>query len=264
MRIAEATFAALDFETTGLFPQRGDRVIEVAIVRGRRGEEPWRWSALVNPERSVGATHVHGLTTEDLAGAPAYAEIAPRVEELLEGAVLVAHNAPFELAFLGMERARAQVATSPILGVLDTLTLARTVLRAERHGLGHVLAELGIPAGRLHRAGEDALGTWHAAWALLSRLDPADSLDVDDACALARRPAAAQRAALAEQLRAARGRRVWIAYAGAELTRREITPTRVTAQAVHAWCHLRQAERRFRLDRVQLVPDPPALDAPGS
>jgi DNA polymerase-3 subunit epsilon len=255
--MVDSELAALDFETTGLEVHRGHRVIEVAVVRGRRGEEPARWSTLVHPQRPVEATPIHGLSDGDLALAPPYAQVAHEVERRLGGAVLVAHNLPFELAFLAEERRRCGVEGAVAGGFLDSLVLARNVLRLDRHGLGSVLRHLGIAHARPHRALDDALGTWHATWELLRRADPGDTLTIEQATALSRRPLPADRQALALHLREQQGRTVWIEYAGQGLTRRAITPTHVTGQRVHAWCHLRQAERRFRLDRIRVV-DPHA------
>jgi len=257
VRMAEAELAALDFETTGLEVLGGHRVIEVAVVRGRRDAPPARWSTLVHPQRPVDATEIHGLCDRDLADALPYAAIADEVERRIDGAVLVAHNLPFELAFLAEERRRCGVAPGRAAGLLDSLILARSILRLERHGLGHVLAHLGIAHARPHRAEDDALGTWHATWEMLRRADPDDALSVDQAVQLSRRAEPADRAALERHLRDHQGRTVWIEYAGQGLTRRAITPTHVTRQRVHAWCHLRQAERRFRLDRIRVV-DPSA------
>ncbi len=252
-RIVDLELAAIDFETTGLEPAEGHRVIEVAIIRGRRGEAPTRWSTLVRPGRTVESTDIHGLHDADLVAAPTYGQIASEVERQLDGAVLVAHNARFELAFLDLERRLCGAAPATSLGVLDTLALARVALRIERHGLGQVLAHLEIPHVRAHRAEDDALGTWHAAWAMLARIDPAGALTLDHACAVGQRVGSEGRAALARRLEAARGHMIWIEYAGEPLTRRAITPTHVNRQRVHAWCHLRQAERRFRLDRIRVV-----------
>jgi DNA polymerase-3 subunit epsilon len=67
------SFAVIDFETTGLVPERTDRVIEVGIVLvdldGRMESE---WTTLVSPSRDVGASHINGLTAADLLDAFAH------------------------------------------------------------------------------------------------------------------------------------------------------------------------------------------------
>ena len=59
-------FAVIDFETTGISPERGDRVTEVGLVlTDDFGAIEYEWSTLVNPRRDVGASHIHGLTARD-------------------------------------------------------------------------------------------------------------------------------------------------------------------------------------------------------
>ncbi len=254
-RIWDVPLAALDVETTGLDPRAGHRVIEVAVVRGRAGEVPERYSALVQPDRRVGATDVHGITDEMLADAPRWPEVAATVDRLLDGAVFVAHNARFDLGFLAMERHRAGLPPR-VVEPLDTLGLARATLRIERHGLAHVLAHLGIARARAHRAEDDALATWEAAWRMLEAVDPGRRLSVGAACALGRRHDLVARRSLVDALRARIGQPTLIEYAGPELTQRAITPQRVTQQKVVAWCHLREAERVFRVDRIRVLGEP--------
>jgi DNA polymerase III epsilon subunit family exonuclease len=256
-RIWDLPLAAVDVETTGLDPRAGHRVIEVAVVRGRWGETPARYSTLVQPGRPVAATEIHGITDDMLAGAPRWTEVAPLVDHLLESAVFVAHNARFDLGFLAMERHRAGLAPR-VVEPLDTLGLARASLRIERHGLTHVLAHLGIARARAHRAEDDALATWEAAWRMLEQVDPGRRLGVGAACALGRRHDVVARRGLVDELRARIGQPTLIEYAGTELTQRAITPQRVSQQKVEAWCHLREAERVFRVDRIRVLGDPAA------
>ena len=99
----------LDTETTGLVPEEGHRIIEVACLElhGRRptGRHFHRY---VNPEREIdlGATQVHGLTTEDLADKPKFADIVDELLEFLEGSELLIHNAAFDVGFLDSELVR--------------------------------------------------------------------------------------------------------------------------------------------------------------
>ena len=106
-----------DLETTGLFPHRGDRVCEVALLRERGGEPERRFETLVNPQRPLSEQSflVNGIRAEELAGAPLFAEAAGPLRAISEGAVLVAHNAPFDMEFLHTELARAGL--PPILTI---------------------------------------------------------------------------------------------------------------------------------------------------
>ena len=107
-------FAVLDFETTGFFPLLDDRVVELAVVHlNREGAVEGRWDTLIEPYRDLGLD-THGITADDLVGAPTFAQVAPRLIELLDGRIVVAHNAAFHLPFLNAELVRAGYAGEPI------------------------------------------------------------------------------------------------------------------------------------------------------
>lgn len=251
--------AALDFETTGLGAEGGDRVIEVAVARGRFGAEPRVWSTLVAPDRPVAATHVHGITDDMLAGQPAFGEVAGTLFAALDGCVVTAHNARFDLRFLRMECGRAGL-VPPDFPVLDTLGLSRRLLSLPSHSLGGVTDHFGIARARAHRAADDALATWRVCWALLEQADPARMLELGAAVALCRRPTPEESRRVRAILLAAgeRAEPILIDYQGAPRpggaqTRRAILVHRVTTNRVEAFCQLRGEERSFRLDRIRLV-----------
>jgi DNA polymerase III subunit epsilon len=122
-RIAQTDFAVIDLETTGLFPAAHDRVLEVAVLRYRPdGTLQRQWVSLVDPQRDLGATHVHGVSAADVQGAPTFEHIVGEVCRLLCGAVVVGHNARFDVTFLAAEFARAGFHLPP-LPVICTMTL---------------------------------------------------------------------------------------------------------------------------------------------
>ena len=106
----------LDTETTGLDPALGHRIIEIAAVEivNRRFTDK-HYHQYVNPEREIdtGALEVHGISAEFLADKPKFRDVAREMLEFIEGAELIIHNAPFDVAFLDYE-----------LGLLDLLPLA--------------------------------------------------------------------------------------------------------------------------------------------
>jgi DNA polymerase III subunit epsilon len=135
----------LDTETTGLEPHLGHRIIEIGCVEVVSRRATGRhFHEYLNPERDIdaGAAAVHGMTREKLADKPRFAEVAGRFLEFIDGAELVIHNAPFDVAFLDSELARwvAAAGGEPILvrsrcRVLDTLALAREMHPGQRNGL---------------------------------------------------------------------------------------------------------------------------------
>ncbi|QKE84388.1 exonuclease domain-containing protein [Arthrobacter sp. NEB 688] len=73
-------YTVIDVETTGLSPEKGDRVVKIGVVYvSDNGEVQDNWSTLVNPQRDVGPTRIHGLTATDVAGAPTFNDVAPYV-----------------------------------------------------------------------------------------------------------------------------------------------------------------------------------------
>ena len=153
--IAEAPLAFVDLEMTGLDAAH-DRVVEVCVERVVGGERRDGLSTLVDPgENRVGAgSHVHGLDSAKLAGAPRFEAIGPRLLALLDGAILVAHAAAWDVRFLVAELDRAGVEASlPVW--LDTLVLARRAFAFHSHSLDSLCRELGIDRGQAHRAESD-------------------------------------------------------------------------------------------------------------
>ena len=126
----EVGFAVIDLETTGFSPFR-ERVVEVAVVLlDADGVETGAYCTLVDPERDPGPTHIHGITSAMLQGAPTFAQVHPYLAGLLSGRVVVGHNVDrFDLAFLQAECERLGEDRAPVSVVsLDTLLVAQTYL----------------------------------------------------------------------------------------------------------------------------------------
>lgn len=100
-----ARIAVVDVETTGLNPYLHHRVVEIAVVVIHHdGKIVHELATLVNPERDMGPTSIHGLTTRDVLEAPRFSEIAGTLLEVLDGCVAVAgHNVRFDHSFLAVE-----------------------------------------------------------------------------------------------------------------------------------------------------------------
>jgi DNA polymerase III subunit epsilon len=117
--------AVLDVETTGLNPYRYDRVIEIAVVvMEPEGGVCHEFVSLVNPERDIGPTSVHGLTSRDVVSAPRFGEVAGLLVSSLRGCVALAgHNVRFDHAFLSTEFARIGYAV-PDIPTVCTMRMA--------------------------------------------------------------------------------------------------------------------------------------------
>ena len=165
-------FAVLDVETTGLSPKR-DRIVEIAVVRCTPdGSFIDEWSTLVDPGRDPGPTHIHGITAEDLQGAPTFADIADALRDRLDGSMISAHNLAFDAGFLAAEFARAGV-MPPDRPALCTMQLARHVLPDnDGYSLAACAATLGIDHPDAHRALPDTRVTAAVLASMVRRLHP--------------------------------------------------------------------------------------------
>jgi DNA polymerase-3 subunit epsilon len=149
-------YAVIDLETTGLWPQRADRVLEVAVIRADAGFAVTEaWSTLVNPERDVGPVRVHGITASDVVDAPTFREIAAALATRISGAVLVGHNLRFDMGFLRGEFVRMGLDLPHARG-LCTLAMARGLDLAGGRSLSNCCEKLGLPVRPDHSALADA------------------------------------------------------------------------------------------------------------
>ena len=130
----------LDTETTGLDPSLGHRIIEIAAIEMINRQISGRdYHCYVNPERDIdaGAIEVHGISNEFLADKPKFADVADDFLKFIEGAELIIHNAPFDVAFLDaeLERLGREPVTEFCESVTDTLKTARELHPGKRNSL---------------------------------------------------------------------------------------------------------------------------------
>lgn len=159
--VREVPLAVVDLETTGLSP-RGDRIIEIAIVRRDPGEAARVvLDTLVNPERPVSATEIHGITDADVRRAPTFRDLGPLVTDALTGAVFASYNVYFDSKFIAAEFAR--------LGIEDfpphlCLMYMRPLLElGGRCSLADACRHHGVEHADAHVAADDALAA-SALW----------------------------------------------------------------------------------------------------
>ena len=274
--IDQAPVVVLDTETTGLYPAQGHRVVEIGAVRYEPGAAgPWQvtaeFSQLLQPDRRMGpgATRVNGITDADLIGQPRFSDIAGQLIEMLDGALIVAHNARFDAGFMGMEfhHCRPAAPDEPAITLanpwLCTLLLARSFFYFGGNSLGHIARTLDIPTGRAHRALSDVYVTAAVLRRFLHDLTEmglisvADLLDAQGGPLYAPVPESAQ---LPPPFNIALdgGRPLRITYTGqAGVTERVVEPLYTTSRGEYsylvAYCRLRQDQRTFRLDRIVAV-----------
>lgn len=160
----QLTYVVFDTETTGLLPEQGDEIVQIAglrIVNCRRHEGE-SFESLVNPGRSIPAasTKVHGISEAMVADADPIESVGRRFHRFAEGSVLVAHNAPFDMAFL--KRHAKGTGVDWDHPVLDTVLLSAVLFgQSEKHTLDALCERLGIviPAHLRHTAMGDTVAT---------------------------------------------------------------------------------------------------------
>ncbi|WP_312713964.1 exonuclease domain-containing protein [Corynebacterium flavescens] len=152
-------FAVVDVETTGF--GHGDRVIEIAIIAcDGNGEEVERFESLIQPDRDIANSNIHGITATMVEDAPQFAEISSRVARLLSGRTVVAHNASFDARMIAQEFARCGVELPPAKQwTIDTMTWSRRLLPGSPGKLSAALECLGIKNSQAHAAMGDTEAT---------------------------------------------------------------------------------------------------------
>ncbi len=258
--LSNARFAFLDIETTGLSPWFGDRICQIAIVLTEGKRIKSTVDLLLDPERelSPAAFHINGLDESKLSAAPLFAEITEQLEALLKDAIIVCHNAQFDLQFLDNEyRKLGRSVEYPNL--IDTLVMAREYFDLPSYSLQHLANDFNVSTNLQNsRAQADALTAKNVFFAMMDALKP-NGRPLDDYIGIYNSPAWPQEGVylpieLSEAINS--GKRLFIKYMDkdGEISDRWISPKQVIGLAdyiyLQAYCHSREAERTFRLDRI--------------
>jgi ATP-dependent Lhr-like helicase len=150
-------FVVLDCETTGLHPNGGHQMVELALLDvDEEGAIVDRYSTLLKPRRELDASAIHGIDADELSSAPSFDQIVGEVSDRLRGRVIVAHNARFDRAFLETELGHCGIDVVP-LPVVCTMELAsRLGIGGVRRRLDDCRASLGLDGQVGHTALADA------------------------------------------------------------------------------------------------------------
>ena len=164
-KFANITFVVFDTETTGFSPVK-DRLLEIGAVKIRNGEVLGEKTWLINPQRYIPyfVQEVHHITPEMVRDKPTFAEVYPEFLEFIDGTVLIAHNAPFDVRFIAAEALRNGFPV-PKNAVLDSLTLfKRWHPDMPSHTVSSLIEKFGIDTEGLHahRATDDSVFVYRA------------------------------------------------------------------------------------------------------
>lgn len=159
------TFVVFDTETTGFSPAY-DRLVEIGAVKIRNGQVLGEKTWLINPQRSIPyyVQQVHNITPDMVKDKPLFAEVYPEFLEFIDGAVLIAHNAPFDIRMVAAEVERNNL-PMPKNAVLDSLALFRNWYpKLKSHTVTAMIDHFNIATDGLqaHRATDDSLFVFYA------------------------------------------------------------------------------------------------------
>jgi len=197
--LRDLTYVVFDTETTGLEPSKGDQMVQIAgvrIVNGRmlRGEV---FNSLMHPGRAIPrvSSEVHGITDAMVANADPITVVLSRFHRFVGDAVLVAHNAAFDMKFLTLKQDEAGLRfANP---VLDTVLLGAAIFGADESLTLDTLAErfaIKIAAEERHTALGDSLATGHTFLKLIDLLEAGGIKTLREAIAISEKQAAIRRA----------------------------------------------------------------------
>jgi DNA polymerase-3 subunit epsilon len=262
--IRSSRIVVFDTETTGLAPVT-DRIIEIAALALENGSECGRFSSLVDPGIPIPPelTEIHRITDEMVRGQPRFPEVAGAFLEFVNGSIVAAHNAPYDIAMLipPLREAGLKLPDNP---AIDTCRLARRLIQAPNYRLSTVARSLEIEMREAHRAMPDVETCAGVLQVCLSRMGAEPTLtEVERASATRLRlgtgvgTLGALPGNLAPIERAMAGPEpIEIVYkAGSHGERpRAITPLFLLelegALSVAALCHIDGSLKNFRLDLI--------------
>jgi len=172
--LKEIEFSVLDFETTGLYPYNGDRIIEIGIVRVGWNKNLDEFSSLVNPQIPIPpeVSKINHITDAMIQEAPTMDTFLDGILKFIGNSVVVGHNLNFDMSFLNFQLQKIQK-NKIDLWLVDTLKVAKAVLPdLGRYSLGFITQALEIQLNEAHRALADAKATATLLQTLIQKIDP--------------------------------------------------------------------------------------------
>lgn len=262
---SETYFAFLDVETTGLDPNSGDKICEIAVIKTVNGQIADEFVTLLNPGRTIPerAVSIHGITQTMVNRSPFFRDIANDLLDFLNDTVIVAHNARFDLEFLRSELRNLNLYL-PENNIIDTLAIARRYYTFPSNSLGDIARYIGLPIDKQHRALADVTTTKEILEYFIKDLERRgirlkslkDILKLQGKSVELRTSNELVLPTEIEQALREKSK-LEIKYLSAykeETSTRVIEPFDISVSKantyIHAYCHLRKERCTFRLDRI--------------
>jgi DNA polymerase III subunit alpha, Gram-positive type len=264
-RIDEVEFVIFDTETTGLNPEYGDRVVEIAGIRFKGEQALASFQTLLNPGRPISqaAFAVNQITPQMLAGAPSVEAVMPEFLDFIKDACLCSYNAGFDIGFLENELRLTGRQLWRETAVVDVLKMARRIMPGmPRYALWFVAERLGIKTQQQHRAFSDVemtLEVFHRLKARMKEKGVEDFLSFFHLFGINHDVLEDLNNQKIIKIQEAidLGLRLTIKYlssSNAAVTQRDILPKEIRREKngsyVVGFCYLRNEERSFRIDSI--------------
>jgi DNA polymerase III epsilon subunit family exonuclease len=263
--LGEVEFVIFDTETTGLEPESGDRVVEIAALKFKGRDRLSTFESLLNPKRNISAAAfaVNNISQEMLKDAPEAEAVLPKFMEFIKGSCICSYNAGFDLKFLNNELKLIDSEPLKNIHVVDILKMARRLLPAqERYTLWFTAQQLGINIKQAHRAFSDVeltFGVFNKLKEMLRIKGISDFRSFIHLFSIDQHFLESIISQKAVEIQEAidLGVSIKIKYlssSGAEVTEREVVPKEIKQENgcsyLIGYCCLKKEERTFRIDGI--------------
>lgn len=187
----DVTWVAFDTETSGRYPIESE-ICEIAAVKYSFktgvGLEQESFAFLVKPSKPMSneVIKIHGITNEMVADAPLLSDVLPNFLKFIEGSVLLAHHAQFDLGFVANALEDSKLPLPDVPTICTSLLAQGNVPETPNHRLQTLVPFFGVNPGQAHRALDDARACLHVALKIFERLQVASGdkiLTVDELAA---------------------------------------------------------------------------------
>lgn len=162
---------AFDTETSGAYPLESE-IIELGAVKWFNGKIVDKFQTLLKPSKPLVPENIriHGITNEMVADAPLMKDQILKFCEFIDGSILLAHHAPFDLGFLTLDIEKAKLKFPSNIHLCTSL-LSRALLTTTNHKLQTLIKELNLTGGSAHRAYDDAYACFQVFVKCVEKLD---------------------------------------------------------------------------------------------
>jgi DNA polymerase III epsilon subunit family exonuclease len=261
--IDEIEFTIFDTETTGLEPEYGDRIVEIAGIRFKGEQKIMTFQSLINPHRPISAAAfaVNKISEDMLRNAPDAKEALSKFLDFIQGSCICSYNASFDLAFLDNELKMIGKSLSQKLVVIDILKMARRLLPgSERYALWFIADSLGIKTEQQHRAFSDVeltLGVFYKLKKILEAKGIFDFQNFSSLFGLNSKLLVDMDNQKIAKIQEAMDLKVklkikYLSSSNAEVSEREVIPKEIKQENNRSYlvgyCCLKNEERTFRID----------------